>query len=83
MSFRTNRMSGLMRAGGAMDCRYAPDVLWCYGCASKVKTVTHEGEDGHWCDGDVERHEGGGSKIWRRKPPTGDGGYGGSPTNER
>jgi len=66
-----------------MDCRYAPDTFWCKKCASKVRTVKHEGEDGHWCNGKVEISEGGGGKIWRPKSPTSDGGYGGSPTNER
>ena len=50
-----------------MDCRYAPDTFWCKKCASKVKTVKHEGEDGHWCNGKVEISEGGGDKIWRPK----------------
>ncbi|MBC8459650.1 MAG: hypothetical protein H8D67_16795 [Deltaproteobacteria bacterium] len=82
--FGNSRMSGCVRASGAMDCRYAPASIMCSICGN-IKTEKHNNKDGKRCKGTLTFSSGGGPQgLYSSKTPhNSGGGYGGSATNER
>lgn len=77
-TFANSRMSGNMRASGAMDCRYSQFVCSICGVVSQKE---HK-RKGKLCKSRVTAHSSGPS--YRSKKHGGSiGGYGGSITNER